>query len=393
MDVPINPWLLLSGQKLTGSFFGGYKPREGIEYLVNKYMNGNLNLDLFITNKIKLDDINQGFDLMRNGKAILAYGLHQPLVVEDIYVDPPKFNEIRIKIISSGICRSDLHIIESNISKDFIFPLILGHEGSGIVESVGQNVTSVSIGDHVIPLWLPNCQTCELCQSNRTNLCETGNNGTLNVMPDGTTRFWTMDGKPIYNSIGCATFSEYTVMSVESVVVADKRADLEKICLIGCCIATGFGNAVNLAKVESGSSVAVWGLGAVGLATAMGAKHNGAKRIIGVDINEDKFAMAKEFGCNEFVNPNRLPDGYNTIAELFKADGGLDYTFECIGNVKAMQSAFESLNRWGVCVSIGLSPHGENLTINPWLLLTGQKLMGGFLGGYKPIEGTKALIE
>ncbi|CAG2120213.1 unnamed protein product, partial [Medioppia subpectinata] len=205
-------------------------------------------------------------------RAAVAYGLHQPLVVEDIYVDPPKDNEIRIKLVASGICRSDLHIIDSNISKDFIFPLILGHEGSGVVESVGPGVTGVAVGDHVIPQWLPNCQACDLCKSDKTNFCETGNNGTLNVMPDGTTRFWTLDGKPIYKSIGCATLSEYTVMSVESVAVVDKRPDLADLCLIGCCVATGFGNAVNLAKVSVGSSVAVWGLGAVGLATAMGAK-------------------------------------------------------------------------------------------------------------------------
>ncbi|CAG2112443.1 unnamed protein product [Medioppia subpectinata] len=212
-------------------------------------------------------------------------------------------------------------------------------------------------------------------------------------MPDGTTRFWTLDGKPIYKSIGCATLSEYTVMSVESVAVVDKRPDLADLCLIGCCVATGFGNAVNLAKVSVGSSVAVWGLGAVGLATAMGAKHSGAKRIIGVDINEDKFPLGRKFGCTEFVNPNRLPNGYAAVEDLFKAEGGLDYTFECIGNVKAVRSAFESLNRWGVCVTIGLSPHGQELAINPWGLLTGQKLMGGFLGGYKPIAGTKELVD
>ena len=179
-------------------------------------------------------------------------------------------------------------------------------------------------------------------------------------MPDGTTRFWTLDGKPIYKSIGCATFSEYTVMSKESVVVVDKRADFNQICLIGCCVATGYGNAANLAKVDKGSSVAIWGLGAVGLATAMGAKDLGAKRIIGVDINEDKFEVAKKFGCNEFVNPNKLPDGFATIEDLFKSEGGLDYTFECIGNVRAIRSAVHSLNKWGVCVSIGLSPHGNN---------------------------------
>jgi S-(hydroxymethyl)glutathione dehydrogenase/alcohol dehydrogenase len=180
----------------------------------------------------------------------------------------------------------------------------------------------------------------------------------MNVMPDGTTRFSTLDGKPIYKSIGCAAFSEYTVMPIESIVVVDKRAELEKICLIGCCVVTGYGNVVNVAKVDKGSDVAIFGLGAIGLAAAMAAKDCGAKRIIGVDINEDKFEIAKKFGCNEFVNPNKLPKDFKTVEQLFQSFGGLDYTFECIGNVKAMQSAFESLNRWGVCVVVGLSPKG-----------------------------------
>jgi S-(hydroxymethyl)glutathione dehydrogenase/alcohol dehydrogenase len=177
-------------------------------------------------------------------------------------------------------------------------------------------------------------------------------------MPDGTTRLWTLDQKPIYKSIGCGAFSEYTVMSIETVVVVDKRAELDKICLIGCCVGTGFGSAVNIAKVDKGSNVAIWGLGAIGLATALAAKECGAKKIIGIDINENKFEIAKKFGCNEFVNPNRLPNGYKTIEELFQSYGGLDYTFDCIGNVKVMRSAFESLNRWGVCVVVGLPPHG-----------------------------------
>ena len=177
-------------------------------------------------------------------------------------------------------------------------------------------------------------------------------------MPDGTTRFWTLDEKPIYKSIGCAAFSEYTVMPKESVVVIDKRADLEKVCLIGCCVVTGFGNVMNVAKVEKGSDVAVFGLGAIGLAAVMAAKECGAKRIIGVDINQNKFEIAKTFGCNQFVNPNELPENFESVEQLFQSYGGLDYTFECIGNVSAIKTAFESLNRWGVCVVVGLPPKG-----------------------------------
>ncbi|CAG2118886.1 unnamed protein product [Medioppia subpectinata] len=327
-------------------------------------------------------------------KAAVAYGPGQPMSVEDIYVDPPKAGEIRVKIVGSGICRSDLHILDTNIANDFTFPLIMGHEGSGVVESVGTGVTAFSPGDHIIPLWIPNCQKCDLCMNRKTNFCQTGTQETMNVMPDGTTRFWTLDGKPIYKSIGCAAFSEYTVMPIESVIAIDKSVDLEKVCLIGCCVVTGYGNVVNVAKVDRDSQVAVFGLGAIGLAAIMAAKECGARRIIGVDINEDKFPIAAKFGATECVNPQKLPDGVATVEQLFQSSyGGLDYTFECVGNVRAIKSAFESLNRWGVCVVVGLPPRGTDVPINPWLLLTGQKLTGSFYGGYKPREGIKYLMD
>ncbi|XP_054163005.1 alcohol dehydrogenase class-3-like [Oppia nitens] len=326
-------------------------------------------------------------------KAAVAYGPKQSLCVEDIYVNPPKNGEIRVQIIGSSICRSDLHIIDTNIANDFTFPLIMGHEGSGIVESVGPDVTDIKIGDHVIPLWIPNCMKCKLCNSNKTNFCQKGTQETMNVMPDGTTRFWTMDEKPIYKSIGCAAFSEYTVMPIESVIVINKNVNLEKVCLIGCCVVTGYGNVVNVAKVEKDSSVAVFGLGAIGLAVILAAKECGAKRIIGVDVNEDKFSVANNFGCNEFVNPMKLPKGFHSIQQLFQSYGGLDYTFECIGSVSVIQTAFESLNRWGICVVVGLPPKGEEVSINPWNLLTGQKLTGSFYGGYKPREGIQYLVD
>lgn len=215
----------------------------------------------------------------------------------------------------------------------------------------------------------------------------------MNVKPDGTTRFWSLDGKPIYKSIGCGAFSEYTVMPSESLLVVDKRADLNKVCLIGCCVVTGYGNVVKVAKVEPGTQVAVFGLGAIGLAAIRAAKENGAQKVIGVDINEDKFALAKKFGCDQCVNPNRLDEPFKSVEELFQSYGGLDYTFECIGNVKAIETAFRSLNRSGVCVVVGLPPKGHNISVDPWNLLSGQKLTGSFFGGYKPREGIEHLVD
>lgn len=231
-------------------------------------------------------------------RAAVAWAEKQPLSIETIEVAPPKKNEIRIKIHSTGVCHTDAYTL-SGADSEGIFPSILGHEGAGVVESIGEGVTKFKIGDSVIPLYIPQCHDCKFCKSPKTNLCQkirvTQGKG---VMPDGTSRF-SCNGKTIYHFMGCSTFSEYTVVADISVCKVNEKAPFDKVCLLGCGIPTGYGAALNTAKVEAGSSCAVWGMGAVGLAAVMGCKKAGAARIIGVDINPSKIKIAKEFGCTD----------------------------------------------------------------------------------------------
>jgi S-(hydroxymethyl)glutathione dehydrogenase / alcohol dehydrogenase len=257
------------------------------------------------------------------------------------------------------------------------FPVILGHEGAGIVESVGEGVTKFKVGDHVIPLYIPQCTDCKFCKNPKTNLCQkirvTQGAG---VMPDGTSRF-TCKGQTVYHFMGTSTFSEYTVVAEISLCKIDEAAPLEKVCLLGCGIPTGYGAALNTAKVESGSIVAVWGLGAVGLAVAMGCKKAGASRIIGVDINPSKFETAKKFGFTEFVNPK---DHAKPIQEVLvgMTDGGPDFTFECCGMVETMRQALESCHKgWGLSVIIGVAAAGTEISTKPFQLVTGEEVLTG----------------
>lgn len=324
-------------------------------------------------------------------KAAVAWEPKKPLSVESIEVAPPKAGEVRIKIAASGVCHTDAYTLDGHDSEG-VFPVILGHEGAGVVESVGEGVSKFKPGDHVIPLYIPQCFECKFCKSPKTNLCPkiraTQGKG---LLPDGTSRF-TCKGKQVYHFMGTSTFSEYTVVAEISLCKIDEAAPLDKVCLLGCGIPTGYGAALNTAKVEKGSSCAIWGLGAVGLAAAMGCKAAGATRIIGVDINPDKFSLGAKFGCTEFVNPK---DYDKPIQEVLieKTEGGLDYTFECVGNVFTMRAALESCCRgWGVSVIIGVAESGREISTRPFQLVTGRTWKGTAFGGWKSVESVPKLV-
>ncbi|KAK4015840.1 Alcohol dehydrogenase class-3 [Daphnia magna] len=325
-------------------------------------------------------------------RAAVAWAAKEPLSLETVEVAPPQAGEVRIKIVATGVCHTDAYTLDGH-DPEGIFPCILGHEGGGIVESVGEGVTSVSPGDHVIPLYTPQCYECKFCKSSKTNLCVKirGTQG-KGVMPDGTTRF-KCKGKDVFHFMGCSTFSEYTVCAEISVAKVNSVAPLEKVCLLGCGISTGYGAALNTAGVEPGSTVAIWGLGAVGLAVAMGCQQAGASRIIGVDINPAKFEFAKKFGVTEFVNPKDHEKPIQTVL-IEMTDGGVDYSFECIGNVACMRAALESCHRgWGVSVIIGVAASGQEISTRPFQLVTGRVWKGTAFGGWKSRDSVPRLVE
>ena len=315
-------------------------------------------------------------------RAAIAVEAGKPLIIDEITVAGPKAGEVMIKMVATGVCHTDLFTL-SGADPEGIFPSILGHEGGGIVVEVGAGVTSVEVGDHVIPLYTAECRKCKSCLSGKTNLCTavraTQGKG---LMPDGTTRF-TWQGKPLYHYMGCSTFSEYTVVPEVSVAKVRKDAPLDKVCLLGCGITTGVGAVLNTAKVEPGSTVAVFGLGGIGLACIQGAVMAGASRIIGIDINPDKFELAKQFGATDLVNPKDYSDPIqNVIIDM--TDGGVDYSFECIGNVEVMRSALECAHRgWGESIIIGVAGAGQEISTRPFQLVTGRVWRGSAFGGVK----------
>lgn len=325
-------------------------------------------------------------------KAAVAWEPKKPLSIELVEVAPPKAGEVRIKILATGVCHTDAYTLDG-FDPEGLFPCILGHEGGGIVESVGEGVTSLKPGDHVIPLYIPQCNDCKFCKSPKTNLCSKirGTQG-KGVMPDSTSRF-TCNGKTVYHFMGTSTFSEYTVVAEISVTKVDEKAPLDKVCLLGCGIPTGYGAALNTANVEPGSNVAIWGLGTVGLAVAMGCRERGAARIIGVDHNPGKFEVAKRFGCTEYVNPK---DHSRPIQDVLieMTDGGLDYTFECIGNVSTMRAALEACHKgWGQSVIIGVAGAGQEISTRPFQLVTGRVWKGSAFGGWKSRESVPKLVS
>ena len=315
-------------------------------------------------------------------KAAIAWGPKQPLSIEEVDVMLPKQGEVLVKILASGVCHTDAFTLSGD-DPEGIFPCILGHEGGGIVEQVGEGVTSVKVGDHVIPLYTPECGECKFCLSGKTNLCqkirETQGKG---LMPDGTTRFY-KDGQPIFHYMGCSTFSEYTVLPEISLAKVNPAAPLEEVCLLGCGVTTGMGAVINTAKIEPGSTVAIFGMGGIGLSAIIGATMAKASRIIAIDINDSKFELARKLGATDCINPTQYDKPIqDVIVEL--TDGGVDYSFECIGNVNVMRSALECCHKgWGESVVIGVAGAGQEISTRPFQLVTGRVWRGSAFGGVK----------
>ncbi len=315
-------------------------------------------------------------------QAAVAWEAKSPLSIETIDVMPPQAGEVRIKLHATGVCHTDAYTLSGKDSEG-VFPCILGHEGGGVVESIGEGVTSVAVGDHVIPLYTPECGECKFCLSGKTNLCSkiraTQGKG---LMPDGTTRF-SKDGQPIYHYMGCSTFSEYTVLPEIAVAKINQQAPLNEACLLGCGITTGIGSVLNVAKAEADSTIAVFGLGGVGLSAIIGARMSKAKRIIAIDINERKFELAKKLGATDCINPKNYDKPIQEVI-IDLTDGGVDYSFECIGNVETMRQALECCHKgWGESIIIGVADAGKEIATRPFQLVTGRVWRGGAFGGVK----------
>jgi S-(hydroxymethyl)glutathione dehydrogenase/alcohol dehydrogenase len=315
-------------------------------------------------------------------RAAVAWEADKPLSIEEVDLAGPKAGEVLVRIVATGVCHTDAFTL-SGADPEGMFPVILGHEGGGIVQEVGAGVTSVKAGDHVIPLYTPECGTCEFCMSGKTNLCQrirvTQGKG---VMPDGTSRF-SIKGKPVLHYMGTSTFSEYTVLPEISVAKINPKAPLEKVCLLGCGITTGIGAVLNTAKVTPGSTVAVFGLGGIGLSVVQGAVMAKASRIIAVDLNPSKWPMAKTLGATDYVNPKDFDKPIQQVI-VDMTNGGVDFSFECIGNVHVMRSALECCHKgWGESVIIGVAGAGQEISTRPFQLVTGRVWRGSAFGGVK----------
>jgi S-(hydroxymethyl)glutathione dehydrogenase/alcohol dehydrogenase len=315
-------------------------------------------------------------------RAAVAWVPGQPLRIEEVDLLPPRRGEVLVRIVATGVCHTDAFTL-SGKDPEGKFPVILGHEGGGIVEALGEGVSSVQVGDHVIPLYTPECRECKFCKSGKTNLCQairaTQGQG---LMPDGTTRFF-KDGRPIYHYMGTSTFSEYTVIPEISLARISKEAPLEKVCLLGCGVTTGLGAIANTAKVQAGDTVAVFGLGGIGLAVIIGAAIAKAARIIAVDVNPGKFEIARQLGATDVVTPRDYDKPIQDVI-IEMTGGGVDFSFECIGNVKVMRSALECCHKgWGESVIIGVAGAGEEICTRPFQLVTGRVWRGSAFGGVK----------
>ncbi len=314
-------------------------------------------------------------------KAAVAWEAAKPLEIEEIELEGPKAGEVLVRLAATGVCHTDAYTL-SGRDPEGLFPVVFGHEGAGVVEAVGEGVSSLDVGDHVIPLYTPECRHCRYCLSGKTNLCITlrATQG-RGVMPDGTSRL-SQSGRMIHHYMGTSTFAEYTVLPEIALAKVRKDAPLDKICLLGCGITTGIGAVLNTAKVEPGSSVAVFGLGGVGLSVIQGAVMAGAERIIAVDRNPKKFELATQLGATDTLDPSGIDDVAGHLVEL--TEGGLDYSFECVGNVELMGQALACTARgWGQSIIIGVAGSGEEIHARPFLLVTGRSWRGSAFGGVK----------
>ena len=325
-------------------------------------------------------------------RAAVAFAPGQPLEIVELDVAPPRQGEVLVKITHTALCHTDAFTLSGD-DPEGVFPAVLGHEGAGVVVEVGEGVTSVKPGDHVIPLYTAECGECLFCKSGKTNLCvavrATQGKG---LMPDGTTRF-SYNGEPVYHYMGCSTFSEYTVVAEVSLAKVNPAANPEHVCLLGCGVTTGIGAVHNTAKVQAGDSVAVFGLGAIGLAVIQGAKQAQAGRIIAIDTNPDKFALAREMGATDCVDPKEHDKPIQQV--IVEMTGwGVDHSFECIGNVEVMRAALECAHRgWGQSVVIGVAGAGQEIRTRPFQLVTGRKWMGTAFGGVKGRSQLPGMVE
>jgi len=325
-------------------------------------------------------------------KAAVAYSAQQPLSIETVDLEGPKAGEVLIEIKASGVCHTDAYTL-SGVDPEGIFPTILGHEGAGVVVEIGAGVTSLQVGDHVIPLYTPECRQCEYCLSRKTNLCQairsTQGKG---LMPDGSSRF-SLNGQKLFHYMGTSTFANYTVLPEIAVAKIRRDAPFEKICYIGCGVTTGIGAVIYTAKVQSGSRVVVFGLGGIGLNVIQAARMVGAEQIVGVDINPARRDLAEKMGMTDFVNPNDIDeDVVPYLVELTK--GGADYSFECVGNVNVMRQALECCHKgWGVSTIIGVAAGGQEISTLPFQLVTGRVWQGSAFGGARGRTDVPKIVD
>tara|TARA_R110002167_G_scaffold143969_1_gene333772 strand:+ start:1712 stop:2824 length:1113 start_codon:yes stop_codon:yes gene_type:complete len=324
-------------------------------------------------------------------RAAVAFEAKKPLEIVELDLEGPKAGEVLVEIMATGICHTDAYTLDG-LDSEGLFPSVLGHEGAGIVREVGAGVTSVKPGDHVIPLYTPECRQCKSCLSGKTNLCTairaTQGKG---LMPDGTSRF-SYKGQTIYHYMGCSTFSNFTVLPEIAVAKIRTDAPFDKACYVGCGVTTGVGAVTNTAKVQVGDNVVVFGLGGIGLNVLQGAKMAGADKIIGVDINDSKKEWGEKFGMTHFVNPKNTKDVVAEIVEL--TDGGADYSFDCTGNTDVMRQALECCHRgWGTSIIIGVAEAGKEISTRPFQLVTGRNWRGTAFGGAKGRTDVPKIVD
>ncbi len=326
-------------------------------------------------------------------RAAVAWEANKPLTIETIEIGGPKAGEVLVEVMATGVCHTDAYTL-SGLDSEGKFPAILGHEGAGIVREVGAGVTTLKPGDHVIPLYTPECRQCKTCLSQRSNLCTsiraTQGQG---LMPDGTSRF-SCDGGEVFHYMGCSTFSNFTVLPEIALAKVREDAPFDKICYIGCGVTTGVGAVIYTAKVWPGANVVVFGLGGIGLNVIQAARMVGADKIIGVDINPSKVEIAKKFGMTHFINPREVGADKVVAAVVDATDGGADFTFDCTGNVDVMRQALESCHRgWGTSVVIGVAPAGAEIATRPFQLVTGRVWKGSAFGGARGRTDVPKIVD